>query len=176
VKQTDLDTRARERMVPTLVGAGVLRFCGWGEVVSIFSHAVNSRHSQGILISLIEETRDMTYLSVCVPALFRKQNKRLAPGDPVRLEGHRLVTEDFVVDFVGQPILQGTLTRRDVKGLSASKVAFVKEALLLKGRDGGFLGLLRGGESTNPFTEKAKKVLNVLRRSPSPAAMATGSA
>jgi hypothetical protein len=160
-------------MLPTLVGAGVLRLWGWGEVVSVFSRAVNTRHSKGILISFIEETRAMTYLSVCVPALFRTRKECLAPGDPVRFEGHRLVTQAFVVDFVGRPIWQGTLTPRDVKGLSASKVAFVKEALLLKGRHGGFLGLLRGGETGNPFAEKAIKVLSEIREAPLPAARAT---
>jgi hypothetical protein len=173
MNQAGLDIKARERILPTLVGAGVLRLGGWGEVVSAFSRAVNTRHRQGLLVSLIEETCAMTYLSVCVPALFRKRKKRLAPGDPVRFEGHRLVTEDFVVDFVGQPVWQGTLTWRDVKGLSASKVAFVKEALLLKGREGGFLGLLRGGETNNPFTQKAMKVLSEIQRAPWPAARAT---
>jgi hypothetical protein len=160
-------------MLPILVGGGVLHLCGWGEVVSVFSCAVNTRHSQGLLISFIEETHAMTYLSVCVPALFRTPKEYLSPGDPVRFEGRRLVTGVFVVDFVGQPIWQGTLIRRDVKGLSASKVAFVKEALLRKGRNGGFLGLLRGGETGNPFTEKAIKVLSEIRRAPLPAARAT---
>jgi hypothetical protein len=77
------------------------------------------------------------------------------------------------VDFVGQPVWRGSLTWRDVKGLSASKLSLVKEALLLKGRDGGFLGLLRGGEPDNPFTDKAMKVLSEIQRAPSPAARAT---
>ena len=137
----------RERMLPTLVGAGVPCLTGWGEVVSVFSRAVNIRHTQGLLVSFVEETRAMTYLSVCLPALFRKQKKGLVPGDRVRFDGHRLVTEDFVVDFLGRPTWQGTLTQDDVKGFHASKVSLVKEALLLKGRDGGFLGLLRRDES-----------------------------
>jgi Protein of unknown function (DUF2877) len=157
-------------MVPILVGAGLLRLSGWGEVVSAFSRAVNIRHSQGLLVSLIEETRAMTYLSVCLPALFRERKKRLVPGDRVRFEGHSLVTGDFVVDFVGRPTWQGTLKRNDVKGFSASKVSLVKEALLLKGRDGGFLGLLRGGDTINPFADKAMKVLGEIQGAPSPAA------
>jgi hypothetical protein len=173
MNQAGFDTRGKERMAPTVVGAGVLCLCGWGEVVSVFSRAVNTRHSQGLIVSLIEETRAMTYLSVCVPALFRTRKEYLAPGDPVRFEGHGLVIGVLVVDFVGRPIWQGTLTRRDVEGLSASKVAFVKETLLLKGRHGGFLGLLRGGETGNPFTEKAMKVLSEMRRAPLPAARAT---
>jgi hypothetical protein len=170
VKQMDLDTRARERVAPTLVGAGVLRLSGSGEVVSTFSRAVNTRHSHGLLVSLIEETCAMTTLSVCVPALFPKGKERLAPGDPVRFEGGRLVMEDLVVDLTGQPIWQGTLTRRDVQGVSASKVALVKEALLLNGRDGGFLGLLRGCEPDNPFAHKAIQALGEPRRAPSRAA------
>jgi hypothetical protein len=165
VKPMDLDTRARERMAPTLVGAGVLCLSGWGQVVSTFSRAVNTRHNRGLLVSLIEEPGAMTTLSVCVPALFPKPKERLAPGDPVRFDGRRLVMEDLIVDLTGQPVWQGSLTRRDVKGLSASKVALVKENLLLKGRDGGFLGLLRGGEPEDPFAQKAMKVLRQPQRS-----------
>jgi hypothetical protein len=166
VKQASLDKRPREQMVPTLVGAGVLCLIGWGKVVSVFSQAVNIRHDQGLLVSVVGETRSMTFLSVCLPALFRNQNEGLAPGDRVRFEGHRLVTEDFDVDFPGRPTWQGTLTRDDVKGFRASKVSFVKEALLLKGRDGGFLGLLCGDAAKNSFVDKAVKVLNSIRSVP----------
>jgi hypothetical protein len=154
-------------MLPTLVGAGVPRLNGWGEVVSAFSRAVNIRHAQGLLVSFVEETRAMTFLSVCVPALFRGEKKGLVPGERVRFEGHRLVTEDFVVDFMGRPTWQGTLTRSDMKGFRASKASLMKEALLLKGRDGGFLGLLRREEASNPFVDKAMKVLSGIQSAPS---------
>jgi len=154
-------------MVPTLVGAGVLCLTGWGKVVSVFSQAVNIRHDQGLLVSVVGETRSMTFLSVCLPALFRNQNKGPVPGDRVRFEGHRLVTKDFVVEFLGRPTWQGTLTRDDVKGFHASKVSLVKEALLLKGRDGGFLGLLCRDESNNPFLDKAMKALSGIQSAPS---------
>ena len=154
-------------MLPTLVGAGVPCLTGWGEVVSVFPLAVNIRHSQGLLVSFIGKTRAMTFLSVCVPALFREQKKGLVPGDRVRFEGHRLVAEGFVLDFLGQTTWQGTLTRDDVKGFHASKVSLVKEALLLKGRDGGFLGLLRRDETKNPFLGKAIKVLRGVQSAPS---------
>jgi hypothetical protein len=154
-------------MAPTLVGAGVLCLSGWGQVVSIFSSAVNVRHSRGLLVSLVKEKCAMTTLSVCVPALFQKRRGRLAPGDRVQFERGRLVMGDFIVDLTGQPIWQGTLNRRDVKGLNASKVALLKEALLLNGRDGGFLELLRTGEPENPFAQRAMKVLGEPRRAPS---------
>lgn len=159
MKQTRLDRRPRERVIPTLVGAGVSCLTGWGKVVSAFSSAVNVLHRQGLLVSFVEETRAMTYLSVCVPVLFRKRKKRLVPGDWVRFDGHRLVTEDFVVDFQARPTWQGTLTRKEVKGFSASKVSLLKEALLMKGRGGGFLGLLRRDETDDPFVDKAREGL-----------------
>jgi hypothetical protein len=154
-------------MLPTLVGAGVPCLTGWGEVVSVFAQAVNIRHAQGLLVSFVGKTRAMTFLSVCLPGFFRKQKKGLLPGDRVRFEGQRLVTEDWVVDFLGRPTWQGTLTRDNVKGFSASKVSLVKEALLLKGREGGFLGLLRKGEANNPFVDKAVKVLSDIQSAPS---------
>jgi hypothetical protein len=167
VRQSSLDKRQRERTSPTLVGAGVLCLTGWGEVVSVYPQAVNVRHAQGLLVSFIREIRSMTSMSVCLPALFRKQEKDLVPGDRVRFDGHRLITEDFVVDLLGRPTWQGTLTRSDVKGFRASTVSLVKEALLLKGRDGGFLGLLLRDEGHNPFVDKALKVLREIQSSPS---------
>jgi hypothetical protein len=56
-----------------------------------------------------------------------------------------------------------------VRGFGASKVSLVKEALLLKGRDGGFLGLFRGEETNNPFVNKAIQVLRGVQRAPSQA-------
>jgi hypothetical protein len=57
-----------------------------------------------------------------------------------------------------------------MKGLRASKISIVKEALVGKGRDGGFLGLLRKGGAKNPFVDKAVKVLSKIRSAPSRAA------
>ena len=161
------DKRPKERLLPALVGAGVPHLSGWGEVVSAFPGAVNARHSQGLLVSLIEETRAMTYLSVCLPALFRKQKKRLVPGERVRFDGDRLVTEGLVVDLLGRPAWQGELTLRDVDGWNASTVPLLRKALLLKGRDGGLLGVLRGGEPRNPFVARAVKALSEVQRAPS---------
>jgi len=167
MEQASHDKRTKERILPALVGAGVACLSGWGEVVSAFPSAVNARHSQGLLVSLIEETRAMTYLSVCLPSLFRKKEKRLVPGDPVRFDGSRLVAGDFVVGLLGRPTWEGELTRKDVKGWSASTVPLLREALLLKGRDGGLLGVLRGGEPNNPFVTSAMKVLSEVRSAPS---------
>jgi hypothetical protein len=164
------DKRARERMLPTLVGAGVPSLTGWGEVISVFSNAVNARHGRGFLVSLVDETRAMTYLSVCVPALFRNQKKRLVPGDRIRFDGHQLGTEDFVVDLLRRPTWQGTLTLKDVRGFDASKASLLKDGLLLKGRDGGFLGLLRGDGTDNPFVDKAIQVLRGVQKGLSQAA------
>ena len=167
MEQASHDKRTKERILPALVGAGIPCLSGWGEVVSAFPSAVNARHSQGLLVSLIEETRAMTYLSVCLPSLFRKKENRLVPGDQVRFDGYRLVTEDFVVDLLGRPTWQGELTRKDVKGWSASTVPLLREALLLKGRDGGLLGVLRGDEPNNPFVALAMKVLSEVQSAPS---------
>jgi len=170
VKQASLDKRERDRMLPTLVGARVPRLTGWGEVVSVFSSAANIRHAQGLLVSVIEDTRAMTSLSVCLPDLFRKREKPLLVGERVRFERRRMVTEEFVVDFQGRPTWQGTLTRNDVRGIRALKGSLLKEALLLKGRDGGFLGVLRGDATNNPFAAKAVEVLGRTRSAPSRAA------
>jgi len=167
MEQAILDKRAREPLLPTLVGAGVPALAGWGEVISSFSGAVNARHGLGLLVSLVEETRAMTFLSVCVPALFRNQKKCLIPGEQIRFEGHRLVTEDFVMDLLKRPTWQGTLTLKDVRGFGASKVSLLKEALILKGRDGGFIGLLRGDGTNNPFVDKAIHVLREVHQAPS---------
>lgn len=167
MEQASHDRRTKERILPALVGAGIPCLSGWGEVVSAFPGAVNARHSQGLLVSLIEETRAMTYLSVCLPSLFRKKENRLVPGDQVRFDGYRLVTEDFVVDLLGRPTWQGELARKDVKGWSASTVPLLREALLLKGRDGGLLGVLRGDEPNNPFVALAMKVLSEVQSAPS---------
>lgn len=157
-------------MVPTLVGAWVPNLTGRGEVVSVFSGAVNALHPQGLIVSFVQGTRAMTSLSVCVPALFRNQTKRLVPGDRVRFEGDRLATEDFIIDLLGRPTWQGVLTRKDVRGFGSSKVSLLREALFLKGSRGGFLGLLRRDEARNPFVDKAMEVLQAFRRAPSRAA------
>ncbi|MCU0596021.1 MAG: DUF2877 domain-containing protein [Desulfobacterota bacterium] len=159
MEQTILDKRAGERLVPALVGAGVLSLSGWGEVVSLFTGAVNIRHAQGLLLSLVQDPRDMTSLSVCVPALFQNQERPLALGVRVRLEGYRLTAGDFVLDLLKRPLWQGTLRARDVKGLEASKVTLLKGAVLSQGKDGGLLGLLREEGEDNPFVAKARQVL-----------------
>jgi len=162
--QAILDKGARDPLVPILVGAGVPGLTGCGEVVSSFSGAVNIRHNQGLLVSVVQDPRVMTYLGVCVPALFQNQETRLVPGDRVQFEEHRLVTKDLVVDLSGRPLWQGAMTRNDVKELSALKVTLLKEALLLKGKEGGFLGLLRRDEAVNPFVRKAREVLSRSRK------------
>jgi hypothetical protein len=81
-----------------------------------------------------------------------------------------MVTEDFVLDFPGRPTWQGTLSLKDVRGLEVSKVSLLKEALLLKGRAGGFLGLLRGDGTNTPFVDKAIQVLRGVQKAPSQAA------
>jgi len=164
--QAILDKRAREPLLPTLVGAGVPSLTGWGEVVSVFSRAVNARHSKGLLVSFVEDPHAMTCLSVCVPDLFRSQKNRLVPGDRVRFDEHRIATEDFVLDLLMRPIWQGALSPKDVEGFGASKVSLLKEALLLKGKDGGFLGLLRRDETDNPFVSKAREVLRGVQKAP----------
>jgi len=128
-------------------------------VVSAFSRAVNVLHTQGLLVSFVQDTRAMTTLSVCVSALFRNQKKHLVPGDRVLFDRHRLVAEDVVVVLLGRPTWQGTLTREHVNGLSVWKLSPLKEALLMKGRDGGFLGLLRRDQTDNPFVKKAREGL-----------------
>jgi hypothetical protein len=170
MEQPSFDKRERVRILPTLVGEGVLRLTGWGEVVSCFSRAVNARHSQGLLVSFVEETLAMTYLSVCLPALLRKSGHGLAPGKKVRFDGYRVTMEDFIVDLLDRPTWQGKLTPRDVKGFSALRVSLVRDALLLKGRDGGFLGLLRKDGKDNPFVERAVEVMKRVQSAPSRAA------
>jgi len=159
VTQARLDRSPEEQVFPTLVGVLVPLLTGRGTAVSVYSSAVNVLHNQGLLVSFVEETRAMTTLSVCVPALFRNPKKRLAPGDWVRFEGIRLVTADFEVLLQGRPNWQGTLMGKHVKGWSESKVSLLKEALLKKGKDGGFLGLLRREKTDNPFVEKAREGL-----------------
>jgi len=48
---------------------------------------------------------------------------------------------------------------KHVKGWSESKVLLLKEALLKKGKDGGFLRLLCREKAGNPFVEKAREGL-----------------
>jgi len=164
--QDGLDRRARERILPTLVGAGLPRLTGWGKVVSAFSRAVNIRHSRGLLASLVEDPHAMTYLSVCVPELFRNHNIRLARGDRIRFEGDRLGTEGFAVELLGRPTWQGTLTIKDVREFGAARISIMKEALLSKGRGGGFLGVLRGDGGGNFFADKAVRVLSRIWKAP----------
>ena len=148
--------------MPILVGAGVPNLAGWGEVVSSFTSAVNIRHNRGLLVSLVQNPRHMTYLSVCVPSFF--QNRGLATGDRVLFEGRRLAMQGFSLDLMAGPAWQGRITRKEVDGICASKISLLKEALLSKGRDGGFLGLLRPEEAGNPFVAKAREVLSGLQR------------
>ncbi len=157
--QPILEKETGKTLRPILVGEGVLGLTGWGKVVSSFAGAVNLRHPQGLLVSLVEDPRNMTSLSVCVPALFRKQERRLFPGKRVRLEGPSLATEDFVLDLQGRPIWQGRITGEDVKGLSPSKILLLKQSLVSMGQDGGFLGLLRREQTDNAFVSKARRVL-----------------
>jgi hypothetical protein len=71
-----------------------------------------------------------------------------------------VITKDFIVDFLKQPTWPGKLTRTDVKGFCASTVSLVKETLLVKGRAGGFLGLLCKDGTRNPFVDKAIRVMS----------------
>ncbi|MGE5841763.1 MAG: DUF2877 domain-containing protein [Deltaproteobacteria bacterium] len=165
--QAILDKRARDPLASILVGAGVPGLTGRGKVVSSFTGAVNIRHNQGVLISIVQDPRAMTYLSVCVPSLFRSKEKSPVPGERVRFDGHRLITEDFVVDLRGRPTWQGTITLEDVKGFDVSKISPLREALRLKGKDGGFFGVLCDGETGNPFVRKAREVLSKVRNAAS---------
>lgn len=146
-------------MLPALVGAGVSSLTGRGTVVSAYPGAVNVLHSEGLIVSLVEETRAMTTLSVCLSPPFPGPVKGLVPGDRICFDGHRLVAKDLVVVLLGRPTWEGTLRPAHAKGLGAWKLALLKRALLKIGREGGFLGLLRPHQPVNPFVEKAREGL-----------------
>jgi hypothetical protein len=135
---------------------------GPGEVVSVYSKAINVLHPDGLLVSLVRDHAQMTTLSIRFPALFQESvSKSLAvkSGDKATFEAGRLVIGDFSIDLRGGKIWEGSLRPSDVKGFSPSKIPLLKEALLRKGKKGGLLGLIHPEGKENPFVRKATEII-----------------
>jgi len=140
-------------------GVMVHSLSGEGRVVSVYARALNIRYGNGLLVSLIEDSNQMTALSLFVPSFFPSQEVKTEAGAPARFEKGRLWLSGFCIDFAKGTSWKGTLTPGSVQGFSLTRIGIFREALLHQGKRGGLLGLIHPDEEQNPFVRKASQIL-----------------
>jgi hypothetical protein len=155
-------SRYEKRFKAKETGVLVRFLSGQGEVASVYSKALNIRHTERLLVSLVENTSQMTALSLSVPSLFghlEAQKATVKPGDRVWFERHRWAINDIQIDLAEGETWEGSLTTNDIEGFCLSKISLLKRALLLKGKKGGLLGLIHPEEEKNLFVERASRMV-----------------
>lgn len=158
--------KAQHHIKVEQLGSFVRSVLGEGEVVSVHSRAINIRCPQGLLVSIVEEASQMTSLSMSAPSLFQHRGIRetsIRPGCAVHLDKEIILIDGMCIDPEGGETWDGIIRSRHVRGFSLENLCFLKEALLLKGKKEGLLGIAGGGGNGNPFVRLALERLGAMR-------------
>ncbi len=149
--------KARER------GVFTHHLTGHGEVVSVYSKAINLLHQDGLIASLVQRPAQMSALSIRVPSFFQtseSQKTRVKPGERAIFEGSRLIINDLCFDLSTGATWEGRLEANDLEGFSLARLPLFQKALVQEGKQGGLLGLIHPGEREDPFVRKAFHILD----------------
>ncbi|NIO05988.1 MAG: DUF2877 domain-containing protein [Proteobacteria bacterium] len=144
-------------------GVFTQRLSGQGQVVSVYSKAINVLHQDGLIASLVQSQAQMSALSIRVPSFFRSsesQGIQLKPGDRSLFEGSRLIINDLCFDLSTGATWEGRLEANDLEGFSLPRLPLFRKALVEEGKRGGLLGLIHREEREDPFVRKASHILD----------------
>ena len=139
------------------VGQLVCELSEEGRVVSIFENAVNIRISNGLLVSLVASSEQMTPMSVKCPDVFNRLMTRqlmLKVGDTVRIRHGRLTTGRLQIDLHATHRFDGTVDHRLTGRMDPDKIKAFRTAICALGRKRGMLGLIDEQQIDNPFVQK----------------------
>lgn len=160
--------KREERFKTEKTGILVRLFSGEGKVVSVYPKAFNIRHQDGLLVSLVEDATQMSALSLHVPSFFRSRKAETEAGAPAWFEKGRLLLNGFCIDFAASDLWESGPAWERVPGFLPSRISILEEALLLRGRRGGLLGLIHSSAEQNPFVDRAsqalRRILNKARK------------
>lgn len=143
-------------------GVFVYPLKGSGEIVSVYSKALNILHADRHLVSVVKAPSQMTSLSLSLPELFSDLKRNIPipkTGEIVHFQDGRIGINDLHIDLAGGKAWKGALEPREVAGFNNAKIPLLKKALLGKGRKGGLLGLLDPPVEDDLFVRKALKIL-----------------
>ena len=139
------------------VGQLVCALSEEGRVVSVFENAVNIRISNGLLVSLVASSKQMTPMGVNCPDVFNRLMNRqlmLKVGDIVRIEHGRLTIGRLQIDLQSARRFDGAVERGLTGRMDPVKIKAFREILCAVGRKGGMLGLIDAQQIDNPFVQK----------------------
>ena len=138
---------------------------GTGEILSVYSKALNILHPDQHLVPVVKAQSRMTSLSLSLPERFSdSKNKKLSlrRGDKVHFYGSRMRFNDLEIDLAVERVWRSALLPKDVEGLSIAKPSLLKNTLLEEGKGSGFLGCLGAKAVGSIFERKASEILDGL--------------
>jgi hypothetical protein len=159
------DFHYRKQFKSEETGVFTFIFEGEGEILSVYSKAVNILSQSGLILSLVENESQMTSLGVRIPVLFQNSEAwrlKAKPGKKVLFEGGQLILENLHIDIGAGKPWHGVLMAGDVMGFRFSKIPILRTALIRSGRQGGLLGLIHPEKAENPFLRKVSYLLTQL--------------
>jgi hypothetical protein len=148
------------------IGAFVHDSMGEGEIVSVHPRALNIRCRDSLLMSVVQDTSQMTSLSLTVPQLFQNSDARhpsMRCGEAVRVEQSSVIINGLCIDLRDAEVWNGMISSEGLEGFSLHKLTLLKQALLSEGREEGLLGIIGSSVRSDPFLKKSLSVLNRVR-------------
>jgi hypothetical protein len=137
-----------------------------GKVISIFPKAINFLHPKGIFVSLVQEPSQMSSMSILAPEYFRvklsggwNNLEEIRIGMKIFYSKKKLVIGDFSLNLLNGQTWDGSLSSDAVESFSFQKLLPFRKALLLVGKEEGFIGIMRSGAKINQFLKKYFSIL-----------------
>jgi hypothetical protein len=157
---------AREEYKAKEIGAFVRDSMWEGEIVSVHSRALNIRFRDGLLASVVQDSSQMTSLSLTVPQLFQNSqacHQIVRCGEAVRVEQGSLIINTMCIDLRDGELWDGMISSEGLEGFTVHKLPLVKRALLSEGRKEGLLGIIGSSDSSDLFLRRSLSVLNRIK-------------
>ncbi len=156
---------------PDEIGQLVDNFTTKGRVTAVYDQAANILIPQGILVTLVARTRQMTPLSVKFTAAFDlsgSRQGRIHEGDHVQIKPGRLTIGRVHMDLKKRPRFQGMPDHNLCGCMGVDKINRFHRALTMLGRPGGFLGLIEKKPDDSPFVRKGLSLCRLIFNDPGP--------
>jgi hypothetical protein len=157
---------AREAYKAKEIGAFVRDSMWEGEIVSIHSRALNIRCRDGLLASVVQDSSQMTSLSLTVPQLFQNSlayHRSIRCGEEVRVKQGLVIINALCIDLRHGRPWDGMIALEGLEGFIVHKLPLVKQALLSEGREEGLLGIIGTSYSSDAFLRRSLRVLNRIK-------------